>query len=107
NLRDATVFDVYRLTIATGRLRMVARNPGNVIGWTADRSGALRAARAQTPEGDYEIWIRDDEDAEWRTVAAYANEDKGYVFGFTPDGARLWVGSARDSDLLRLVELDP
>ena len=28
-----------------------------------DRDGVLRAARAQTPEGDYEVWVRDDEDA--------------------------------------------
>jgi dipeptidyl aminopeptidase/acylaminoacyl peptidase len=107
NLRDRAVFDVYRLALSTGRLVMVGRNPGNVIGWTADREGRLRAAYAQTPEGDYEILVRDDEDGEFRVVARYANEDKGYVFGFTPDGARLWVGSARGGDLLRLVELDP
>ena len=107
NLRDRSLFDAYRLTLATGRLELVGRNPGNVISWTTDREGRLRAARAQTPAGDYEILVRDDEGGEFRVVAEYANEDGGYPFAFTPDGGRLWVGSARGSDLLRLVELDP
>jgi dipeptidyl aminopeptidase/acylaminoacyl peptidase len=107
NLRDRSVFDAYRLTLATGRLELVGRNPGNVIGWLADREGRLRAARSQTPAGDYELLVRDDEDADFRAVAEYANEDGGYPYAFTPDGRRIWVGSARGSDLLRLVELDP
>ncbi|WP_217914118.1 S9 family peptidase [Miltoncostaea marina] len=107
NLRDRTLFDAYRLTLATGRLELVGRNPGNIIGWLADREGRLRAARAQTPAGDYQLLVRDHEDAELRVVAEYANEDGGHAFAFTPDGARLWVASARGSDLLRLVELDP
>ncbi len=107
NLRDPAMFDAYRLTLATGRLRLIARNPGNIIGWLADRDGALRAARAQTPAGDYELLARDEEGSEFRVVAEFANEDGGHAFAFTPEGARLWVGSARGSDLMRLVELDP
>ena len=107
NLRDRTLFDAYRLTLATGRLELVGRNPGNILGWVADREGRLRAARAQTPEGDFELLVRDSEDDELHVVARYANEDGGHPFAFTPDGSRLWVGSARDSDLIRLVELDP
>ncbi len=61
NLRDRSLFDAYRLTLATGRLELVGRNPGNILGWTADRQGRLRAAMAQTPAGDYEILVRDDE----------------------------------------------
>ena len=107
NLRDRSVFDVYRVTLATGRLELVGRNPGDIVGWTADRQGLLRAARAQTPAGDHQILVRHDEDGALRVVAEYANEDGGHPFAFTPDGSRLWVGSARGSDLLRLVELDP
>jgi dipeptidyl aminopeptidase/acylaminoacyl peptidase len=107
NLRDRSVFDVHRVTLATGRLELVGRNPGNIVGWTADRQGLLRAARAQTPAGDHQILVRDDEEEALRVVAEYANEDGGHPFAFTPDGSRLWVASARGSDLLRLVELDP
>lgn len=107
NLRDRTLFDAYRLTLATGRIALVGRNPGNVIGWLADREGRLRAARAQTPAGDFQLLVRDHEDERMRVVAEYANEDGGHPFAFTPDGRRLWVGSARGVDLMRLVELDP
>ncbi|HWH14576.1 MAG TPA: S9 family peptidase [Miltoncostaeaceae bacterium] len=107
NLRDRSVFDVYRVALSTGRRALVARNPGDVIAWTADRQGRLRAAYAQTPAGDYAVLVRDDEAGEFRVVAEYGNEDRGIVFGFTQAGDRLWVGSARGSDLLRLVLLDP
>jgi dipeptidyl aminopeptidase/acylaminoacyl peptidase len=107
NLRDRTLFDAYRLTLASGRLELIGRNPGNILAWLADRDGRLRAARTQTPEGDYELLVRDSEEGEFRVVAHYANEDGGHAFAFTPDGSRLWVGSARGSDLIRLVELDP
>lgn len=107
NLRERSLFDAYRITLATGRLELVGRNPGDVLGWQEDRRGLIRAAMTQTPEGDHTIVVRDAEDAPFRTVAEYANEDAGHPYAFTPDGARLWVGSAKGSDLVRLVELDP
>ncbi|MGD9695585.1 MAG: alpha/beta fold hydrolase [Thermoleophilia bacterium] len=107
NLRDRALFDVYRVALATGRRELVGRNPGDVIDWLADRRGRVRAAQVQTPSGDYRLLVREHEDGEFRVVAEFANEDGGHAYSFTPDGARLWVSSARDSDLLRLVELDP
>ncbi len=107
NRRDPSVSDAYRLTLATGRAVLVGLNPGNIIGWVVDREGLVRAARAQTPAGDFQLLVRDREDDDFRVVAEYANEDGGHPFAFTADGTRLLVGSARGSDLLRLVELDP
>jgi dipeptidyl aminopeptidase/acylaminoacyl peptidase len=106
NRRDPSIFDVYALNLASGRLRRVAENPGNIIGWTADRDGVVRAARAQTSAGDFAVLARDSADGAFRQIAEYANEDGGYVAGFTADGRSLWVASARDADLMRLVELD-
>lgn len=107
NLRDRSLFDAYRLTLATGRLELVGANPGDILGWQEDRDGRVRAAVSQTPTGDYRVLVRDSEDDELRVVAEYANEDGGHPYAFTPDGSRLWVGSAKGSDLTRLVELDP
>jgi dipeptidyl aminopeptidase/acylaminoacyl peptidase len=107
NLRDRTLFDAYRLTLATGRLEVVGRNPGDILGWQEDRAGAVRAAVSQSPSGDHRILVRDRETDPFRIVAEYANEDGGHPYAFTPDGSALWVGSAKGSDLLRLVELDP
>ncbi|MGI8757778.1 MAG: S9 family peptidase [Acidimicrobiales bacterium] len=106
NQRDPQCFDVHRLDLVTGALELVAENPGNIAGWHTDPAGRLLAASAQTPEGDHEILVRASEDEELRPLTVYANEDEGSVYGFTPDGTALWVGSARGSDLTRLVRLD-
>lgn len=106
NLRDRSLFDAYRVTLATGRLELVGRNPGDILGWQEDREGRIRAAVSQTPTGDHRILVRDHEEDGFRVVAEYANEDGGHPYAFTPDGRALWVGSAKGSDRLRLVELD-
>jgi dipeptidyl aminopeptidase/acylaminoacyl peptidase len=106
NLRDRSLFDVHRLDLRTGALEPVAENPGNVSHWVVDREGRVRAAHAQTPSGDYEIWARDDEGEPFRVVAEYSNEDGGHPYAFTPPGDELWVGSARGVDLRRLVALN-
>ncbi len=41
NRRDAKVFDLYRWHQATGELRLVARNPGDVAQWVTDTGGRL------------------------------------------------------------------
>lgn len=46
NQRNPQVFDVYRLNIGTGELKMVAENPGNVEGWLTDHQGRVRIAVA-------------------------------------------------------------
>ncbi len=106
NRRDRSVFDVERLNLATGATTPVAENPGNIMGWMTDRAGGLRAAYAQTPTGDHQLLVRDDETQEFRVLAEYANEDSGMPYAFTADGGELYVGSARDSDLIRLVAVD-
>ena len=106
NRRDRGVFDVERLDLETGAIELVAENPGNVMGWLTDREGRLRAAYAQTPIGDHQVLVRDAEDQPFRVLADYANEDSGAPYAFSADGSQLYVGSARDSDLVRLVTLD-
>ncbi len=106
NLRDRSMFDAYRLRLASGRLELVGENPGDVIGWVADRAGRVRGAYSQTPEGDYRVMARADEADALELVAEYDNEDGGAPYGFTADGEGLWVSSARGVDLKRLVRLD-
>jgi hypothetical protein len=42
NKRDAKIFDVYRVNVVTGEEKMIAQNPGNIIGWGTDHDGRLR-----------------------------------------------------------------
>src|SRR5690606_4676405 len=46
NNRDSTVFDAHRLNILSGKLSLIARNPGNITEWRADTRGKLRMAIA-------------------------------------------------------------
>jgi dipeptidyl aminopeptidase/acylaminoacyl peptidase len=42
NQRDKRAFDVYRVNVRTGAETLVARNPGNVVGWQTDHLGRVR-----------------------------------------------------------------
>ncbi len=106
NKRNPQLFDEYRLTLATGELKLVAENPGNFGGYMVDTHGQVRGAFAQTPDGGREIFVRDSESAPWRSVAKYTNEDDPYPYEFTADGKALYMGSRKGSDLRRLVTLD-
>ena len=106
NRRERSLFDVERLDLEDGGIEPVAENPGNIISWVADRDGALRAALAQTPTGDWEVLVREDESRPFRVLAEYANEDSGHPYAFSADGRELYVASARGADLIGLVALD-
>jgi dipeptidyl aminopeptidase/acylaminoacyl peptidase len=98
--------DVYRLTIETGDLELVAENPGNIGSWVTDPQGRLLAAVTQTPTGDHGVLVRATEGDEFRDLREFANEDDVNVYGFSPDGTALYVGTAEGSDLTRLCALD-
>jgi len=105
NQREPSAFDVHRLDLVSGELELVAVNPGNIGDWVTDPQGRLLAAAAQTPEGDTEILVRASEDDPFHSLAVYANEDGGDLYGFTPEGDALWVASAKGTDRKRLVRL--
>ncbi|ACS80510.1 S9 family peptidase [Maridesulfovibrio salexigens] len=46
NKDDPRLFDVYKLNIVTGDLKLEARNPGDVSGWMTDHNGTVRLAVA-------------------------------------------------------------
>ena len=47
NKRDRRVFDVYRVNVNTGDLKLVAENPGNITHWKTDNEGKVRVAVAK------------------------------------------------------------
>ena len=106
NKRDPSAFDVHRLTISTGDLELVAENPGDIGSWVTDPKGRLLAAVTQTPTGDSGVLVRSSEDEDFRPLREFANEDDVNVYGFTPDGTALFIGTAEGSDLSRLCTLD-
>lgn len=106
NQRDRRVFDVYRLTPSTGKVELVAQNPGNIGAWLADHQGRIRAAYAE--EGlDRKLLYRDSEQGEFRTLVATDFRTTVYPIAFTFDNRRLYLLSNAGRDKEALVELDP
>jgi len=106
NKRDARHFDAYRIKIATGEAAMVARNPGDVDSWQTDTHGRVLAATALLKNTQTEVRVRPDETAPFKVLATYREDEAAAVRGFGQDGSFLYVTSARDSDVSRLVKLD-
>src|SRR5262245_57553284 len=58
NLRDRSLFDVYRLNLRNGALDLDTENPGDVVGWLADPKYRVRGAQVPTSDGGTEIRVR-------------------------------------------------
>jgi dipeptidyl aminopeptidase/acylaminoacyl peptidase len=108
NKENSQVHDVYRLSISSGDLELVAKNPGNVASWVADRNFRVRGAAAATSEGGFDLLFRETEEADWRTLVSWGPEDalnSGPV-SFSGNGERMYLLDSRDANTARLVALD-
>jgi dipeptidyl aminopeptidase/acylaminoacyl peptidase len=105
NGRDRHYFDAYRLNLASGKLTLLEKNPGDVDAWHVDSHGDIRACTAQVGTKT-EIRVRDSVHEPFRTLATYSDEESASVHGFSADGTFLYFSSARDANAERLVQLD-
>ena len=108
NRENPELHDVYRLTLSTGDLDLVAKNPGNAVGWLADAEFRVRAAMAATPDGGFDLLLRNDEEADWRRILSWGKEDalSTAPVGFTEDGASMYLLDSRGANASRLALLD-
>ncbi len=116
NLRQRDAFDMYRVDLESGAVRLDTENPGDVLSWTTDRDFTIRAATAFDPAtGETIVRVRDSAAAPWRDLLRMPFEDStmfgqvngGTVLaGFSPDGKSLFVVDATSTDTAGLVERD-
>jgi len=106
NRRDPQVFDVYRIDVRTGEMRLAAENPGNVQSWHTDHAGRLRAA-VTTDGVNTSILYRDTESEPWRSVATYDFKEyaRPLLFAFDREDA-LVVSSNVGRDTAAIYEYD-
>ncbi len=104
NLRDRSLFDVYRLSLKNGALELDTRNPGDVSGWGTDPKFRVRLAQVATPEGGTEIRVRADEQSPWTTFLKVGPEEILGPLGFTADGQSLFLMSSIGRDTAAVVE---
>jgi len=110
NKESPELHDAYRLTLSTGELELVAKNPGNVVGWVADRDLRIRAAMGATPDGGFDLMMYKggEADEDWERLLSWDREDalsSGPV-GLSADGGRMFMLDSREANAARLVELD-
>jgi dipeptidyl aminopeptidase/acylaminoacyl peptidase len=116
NKRIPTAFDMYRINIDDGSMRLEASNPGDVISWTANPEFNIRAATAFVPaSGATVLRVRDRPDGTWRDLLTWSFEESLFegqinggsiVAGFTRDGKSLYAISATGADKSRLVKVE-
>jgi len=105
NKRDARVFDAYRINVDTGKMNMIAQNPGNIMGWHTDHDGSLRIA--VTSDGvNQSVLYRDAEKDEFQTLITTNFKESMSPLFFTFDNKNLYVASNIGRDKTAIYEYD-
>ncbi len=114
NVRNRGLFDMYRIDLATGSVRLDTENPGDIPfltgnEWKADPSGLIRVVRTlDFQDGSAVLRVRDGRDHPWRELVRWTNGGifDGDVAGFDADGSSLYVISSAGHDTAGLVRID-
>lgn len=110
NRDDPRYHDAYELSLATGELKLVAKNPGNVTDWVCDTQ--LRVRACLTSEADASVRLLAGEfgtpPPAWKELVRWDTQDSlsSGPIAFTKDGTALYVLDARGRDAARLVRMD-
>jgi len=107
NRDNPQLHDVYRLDLKTGELVKEIDNPG-YAGWLADEDMVVRGAISPLPDGGYDLLVRDDADADWRTLLTIPADDApaSHALAFTGDGKSLVAVSSLGVNTGRLTRID-
>src|SRR5262245_5206531 len=106
NKRDPKLFDVHRIDLATGEVKLDTENPGNVVGWAFDEDMMVRGATTMNPDGSRDLLIRDAADKPWRKLVHIDPDDEGQLAFFGQDPNDVFVISNHGANTSRLLKLD-
>jgi dipeptidyl aminopeptidase/acylaminoacyl peptidase len=106
NRRNPALFDVHKLDLKTGALTLVEENRDGYAGYASDHRMAVRAATKILPDGSTRLMVRDSDGANWRELTTVGPDDSVSVVGFSPDNAKIWLGSSAEAEAARLLEVD-
>ncbi len=106
NRRNPEVFDVYRIDLRTGKETLVAKNPGDIVGWSTDHAGRVRVAQ-RTDGLNSIVLYRSDENAEFKPIITTDYKTEVDIATFTADNKKLYAISNRGRDKKALVLIDP
>lgn len=105
NKRKKEIFDVYRLNVVTGEMKMVAENPGNIVSWVTDHDGRIRVA--STTDGvNTTLLYREDESKPFKPVLTTSFKEGVSPLFFTFDNKNVYATSNLNRDKTAIVEFD-
>ena len=105
NYRDKRLFDVYRININNGEMEMIAKNPGNIVGWLTDHDGKLRVAT--TSDGvNKSILYREKESDPFEVMITTSFKETLAPLFFTFDNQFLYISSNLDRDKQAIFKYD-
>jgi dipeptidyl aminopeptidase/acylaminoacyl peptidase len=106
NRDNPELHDVYHLDLRTCDLRLIEKNPGNVVGWVVDTEMKVKGAMAATPHGGFDLLIKQ-KDESWKKIIEWDEEDSltSSPVVFANDGT-LYLSDSRGANAARLVKLD-
>jgi len=105
NKRNPRLFDVYRVNINSGKMNMVAQNPGNITDWHTDHDGNLRVA--VTSDGvNTSVLYRDTEKDKFQALITTNFKESMLPLFFTFDNKNLYVASNIGRDKTAIYEYD-
>ena len=105
NKRDKRIFDVYRININTGVMKMVAKNPGNIMGWITDHAGKLRVA-ATTDGVNRSILYREKESDTFKKIITTSFKETLAPLFFTYDNKYMYAASNIGRDKMAIFKYD-
>lgn len=105
NKENPQVFDVYKINVNTGEMKVVGQNPGNITGWQTDHDGKLRIA-ITTDGVNTGILYRDSEDQDFKTLITTSFKETLAPLFFTFDNKNLYMASNLGRDKSAIVEYD-
>ncbi|CAG1012169.1 acylaminoacyl-peptidase [Burkholderiales bacterium] len=106
NKRNPQLFDVYRLNVRTGELKLEVENPGGVSQWVADHDGKVRAAIKTDGVNQTLLYRATEKDAFKPVLTTDFRSSMSPAF-FTFDNQRLYAMSNIGRDRQAAVEFDP
>ncbi|MFH2031483.1 MAG: S9 family peptidase [Bacteroidota bacterium] len=105
NIRNEKAYDVYRINVNTGKMKIIAENPGNITHWLTDHNGLLRVAVASDGVNSA-ILYRDNESEQFRIVSATDFKEMLFPIWFTPDNKYVYARSNLNRDKAAIVIYD-
>ena len=113
NKDNEKLHDAYSLSLSTGKLQLVAKNPGNVTEWLCDTSLSVRGCLTSLDDASVQLLVRAPESSregkdDWKEIIRWSQEDSmtsGPV-GFSKDGSRMYILDSRQANAARLTLLD-